>query len=326
MLLKLLKSNYLYNYVLLPVIGLMLIVGTLLQDGMIYPVFSSSAGPLSFILNGIELSQTWAVLINYALILLISLLLLHINEYYSMANNATFLPAYLFLFIVYAIPNLQILQPIFLSALFITLSFRNIFSSVDQKYTVNKAFNAGFLIGLAGLFYTYATLTVVIIPITIYILRNNLNWRNLLSPLLGAILPWLYLLVYYFFFKDISLFLEIIGESLHTTSVDLFSNPIIFVYLSYLILITLVASFFIIKQYGEKNIKTRRYYKVLFVYFVATLILLLIPSVSFEIIVLISLPLTFLLTNYLAHIKRRFWAELFFTILVITSIILQFLQ
>ncbi|MCF8362089.1 MAG: DUF6427 family protein [Prolixibacteraceae bacterium] len=326
MLLKLLKGNHLYNYILFPVIGLMLIAGTLLQDGVFYPAFSSSAGPLSFLLQEIEFGNIWAVFTNYLLILLISLLLLHINEYFSMARDATFLPSYLFLFIVYAIPNLQVLQPIFLSALFIALSFRSIFSSIDQKYTVNKAFNAGFFIGIAGLFYTYATLIVLIIPISIYILRNNLNWRNLLSPILGAIFPWLYLLVYYFIFKDIALFFELLEQSFQMPEVSFFSNTIIFVYLSYLILITLIASFFIIKQYDEKKINTRRYYKVLFIYFVSILLLLLIPPVSFEIIVLIALPLTFLITNYLAHMKRRFWAELFFTTLVVISIILQFLH
>jgi hypothetical protein len=326
MLLKLLKGNFLYNYILFPVIGLLLIAGTLLQDGIAYPAFSLAAGPLSFILQGIDISQTGAVLANYVLILLIGLLLLHINDYFSLARDATFLPAYLFLFIVYAIPNLQVIQPIFLSALFIALSFRSIFSSIDQKYTVNKAFNAGFLIGMAGLFYSFATLFIVIVPISIYILKNNLNWRNLLSPLLGAALPWLYLFVYYFFFKDTQLFFELIEKSTHTTSANLFSNTTIFVYLSYLVLITLIASFFIVQQYDEKNINTRRYYKVLFIYFVATLLLLLIPSISFEIIVLIALPLTFLITNYLAHMRRRFWAELFFTILIIISIILQFLQ
>lgn len=326
MLLKLLKGNFLYNYFLLPVIGLLLIAGTLLQDSMAYPAFSPAAGPLSFILQAFNFSQTGAVLTNYVLILLIGLLLLHINDYFSMARDATFLPAYLFLFIVYAIPNLQVIQPIFLSALFIALSFRSVFSSINKKYTVNKSFNAGFLIGMAGLFYTYASLFVAIIPITIYVLKNNLNWRNLLSPLLGSTLPWLYLFVYYLFFKDTQLFFELIEKSTHTTNANIFSNTIIFVYLSYLVLITLIASFFIIQQYDEKNINTRRYYKVLFIYFVATLLLLLIPPVSFEIIVIIALPLTFLLTNYLAHMRRRFWAELFFTILLITSIILQFLQ
>jgi hypothetical protein len=326
MLLKLLKGNYLYNYILFPVIGLMLIAGTLLQDGLIYPAFSSSAGPLSAIIQQIKFSHTGAIIVNYVLVLLISLLLMHINEYFSMARDATFLPAYLFLFIVFAIPNLQVIQPIFLSALFIALSFRSIFLSIDHKYTVNKAFNAGFLIGMASLFYTYAIFLVAIIPITIYILRNNLNGRNLLAPLLGAILPGLYLLVYYFIFKDTSLFFALILQSFNSTSENLLNNHTILFYLGYLVIITLVASFFIIKQYDEKKINTRRYYKVLFIYFIATLFLLLIPPVSFEIIVLIALPLTFLLTNYLAHMKRRFWAELFFTALIIISIILQFLH
>jgi hypothetical protein len=80
-----------------------------------------------------------------------------------------------------------------------------------------------------------------------------------------------------------------------------------------------------IAQYDEKKISTRRFFKILFFFFATSLLLIIIPSVSYELIVILSLPFIFLLTNYFTFMRRRFWAELFFVLLITFSIVMQFL-
>lgn len=324
MLLRIFKGNYLFNYILFPLVSVLLISGTLLSSSgqsIAVPITSS---PLGVLLSGITIHTTGSVLINLLVVWLISLLLFHINARFSMVKDVSFLPSYLFLFIVFAIPDFRYLQPILPSALFIALSFRSIFLSLEKDNMTPNIFDASFFVGVASLFYFFASVLILAIPLGILVMHKKINWKNLSATLLGLILPWglLYIIL---FLSDHTLELNKLTWQFVTHENSLMAKNIaLYLYLGFILILTLISSFFILKQYDEKNINTRRYFKVLFIFFVASLVLLPIPAVAGEIIVLATLPLTFLITNYLTYMKRRTWAELFFTVLIIFSIILQF--
>jgi hypothetical protein len=323
MLLKLFRANYFYNFILFPLVGVLLLLGSFVSGGT-FPVYAGAdTTPICQLIYQSGLSYTGAIVLNFVFVLIICLLLLHINAKFDFVKERTFLPVYLFLFVVYALPELHVIRPIFLSAIFILLSIRSIFLSFEKRTAINNAFDAGFLIGIAGIFYLSANLLIILIPFSIFILRNKIEWREVVLPFFGLLIPWLLLFCYYFIWHDVSQLYELIGHSISNLNESVLSRPLVQTYLAFLLLITLLASLFILTQYGEKNISTRRYFKILSLYFYSSLLLIFIPSVSYEIIVILAIPLTFLITNYLIFMRRRFWAELFFIGLVLFSIVLQ---
>jgi hypothetical protein len=79
-----------------------------------------------------------------------------------------------------------------------------------------------------------------------------------------------------------------------------------------------------LSQYDGKKISSRKYFKAFFWVFLITCITgVANPGVSQEIIVLVAIPLTYLISNYLIYMKRQIWGEIFLYILVAGIIALQ---
>ena len=323
MLLKLFKANYFYNYILFPVTGFLLLLSSLIKGGEFPTENCNYTTPICLLLYNSDLSFRLAVILNYALVIIICFLLLQINAKFAFIKERTFLPVYVFLFIVYAIPEFHVVQPIFFSAIFILISIRSLFNSFEKRSAITNAFDAGIFIGIAGLFYFYLNILVVIVPISLFILKNKITWREIIAPIIGLLIPWLFIFTYYYVWKDISQLIELISNSFIKHDATLVKKITVQTYIVYLLIITFISSIFILMRYGEKNISTRRFFKILAFYFGGTFLLLSIPSVSFEIIVILAIPLTYLITNYLIFMRRKFWAELFMTLLVLISITIQ---
>lgn len=325
MLLRIFRANYFYNYLLFPIVGALLLLKSFLYPGIIPTETVTAINPFFRPLYDIPLHYSVALIINFFVVMIICIQLLYINSAFSFVRERTFLPVYLFMFIVLALPGLHIIQPVFISAVFILQALYSIFLSFEKKKVITNGFNAGFFIGIAGLFYPGLNVLVFLVPSSLYTLKNKIGWREWIASFLGLLLPPLYAFTYYFCTNNVSTFFEIYTHLLSPkdTSV-LFQIPVI-VYFSFLAIITIAASFFIMRGYDEKKISTRRYFKILFFFFITSLLLILIPSVSYELLVITALLLTFLFTNYLTFMLRRFWSEFFFIVLIAFSIVLQFL-
>jgi hypothetical protein len=302
-----------------------LLLKSFLSPGVFPPATVTSINPLFKPLYDLQLPYTAALGINFVAVMIICFQLLYFNITFSFVRERTFLPTYLFMFIVLGLPCLHIIQPVFIAAIFVLLALYNIFLSFEKRKVISNGFNAGFFLGIAALFYPGLNLLFFLIPISLYTLKSKIGFREWIASFLGLILPPLYTFTYYFLTNNISSFFDIYTNLLtpKDTSV-LFQIPII-VYFSFLVIITIIASTFMVSQYDEKKISTRSYSKILFFFFLCSLLLIIIPTVSHELLVIVALLLTFLLTNYLTFMKRRFWAELFFTLLIAFSIVLQFL-
>lgn len=326
MLLKLFRANNFYQFILFPVFGILLLL-----PGFINPVQSKwqlwdAAGPLAINLGNWIMEPTLNTALAYLLAMVLCFLLVQINARFAFVKEPTFLPTYLFLLIVFALPELQVVSPVMFAAVFIVLAIRSIFSAFEKQHAYSNAFDAGFLLGLAGLFYMPVSALVVLVPFAILILRNNAEWREWMLPFVGLFFPWMFSFLAYFIWSDVSAWFELL-TSPFTQNRDigiLFELPFQ-LYLLFLLFLIVLASIFILKQYGEKGISTRRYFKILALFFGASLLLLIFPFVSYELLVILAIPLTFLFTNYLLFSRRRLWAEVFMWLLLIFSVVIQFL-
>jgi len=266
------------------------------------------------------------IMLAYIPAMIISFLLLNVNARFSFIRERTFLPSYLFILLAFTQPVLHLIHPVYISGIFLLWAISVIFSSFEEKKAISKAFNAGILTGLAGLFYLSSSLFIILVPISLFTLRGKIGWREYFTSFFGFLIPWIYTFSFYFVFGDITTLIDILAHSVTynkpTGTIVEYIPEIAF--FSVLSLITVISSFYILNQYDENKISTRRYNKILFFYFATSLIFTILPKVSFEVFVLTSIPLTYLFANYLSFMKRRFWAELFFAILIIFSIMFQF--
>jgi hypothetical protein len=324
MLLKILRANHFYNFVLSAAVGILWLLGSIIEGGIFPSASCVNTTPLCLPLMNSGITYIGAIFINYLTVVIISFLLLQINAKFDFVKERTFLPVFLFIFIVYALPDLRVIQPIFIAAILYLMAVRSIFGAFEKRDAIRSSFDSSFFIGLAGIFYIPATIFIILVPISIFLLRNKIKWRDIIIPFVGVILPWIFLFSYYYITNNSSTLIELISNSFVRKERLFLHNTYIQIYLSYIVLLIACSSYFILHQYGLKNIDVRRYFKILFLFFICSSVMLLFPFVSSEILVFITLPLTFLITNYFIFLKRRFWAEFFLLILVILSITLQF--
>lgn len=324
MLVRLLKANLFYNIILVPIVGALFLLKSFQPELPFAGIGCENGSPICNWLISLELSNKQAILINFGAITFINFLLLLINAKFAFLKERTFLPPYLFMIIVLAFPSLHTIQPAFVAAIFIMLALQRIFATFEKNNAISNAFDASFLTGFAAIFYLPALVMTIAIPFSLFVLKSKLSGREFFASFFGCILLWIFYFSYFFITNQTSNFFDLFVNAIEFSDRSLFLKIPVLIYFTLLLIITFAASIFILKQYGIQKISTRRYFKILAYYFINAAVLIAIPMVSIEILILLTLPLTFLLSNYLIFMRRRFWAESILIGLILFSIAMQF--
>ena len=77
-------------------------------------------------------------------------------------------------------------------------------------------------------------------------------------------------------------------------------------------------------QYDSKKISTRKYFAIFLNIFVLALAsFAFIPVTSQEILIIIAIPITYLISNLFVFMKSRFWSEFVFLLLLGIVVFMQ---
>ena len=326
MLLKALKSNQPYHFLLIPIIATALWIRSFMNP-VSYSFYSGEDSMLLYQPINSVLSNNPLASHIFALIftILIAFLILKLNVQYAFIRAKTFLPSSLFIIITSGIPDIHAMHPVYPAALFLILTVDRIFSSFEKEVIHSNAFDSGIFLSIGSLFYVNLVFFFPILWIGFVVVKPQVNWREYILTTLGFVLPWLAALAYY-------LISGRTDELLHTFETNITSHQIflreglsIQIYIGYLVLLTILGSIFLLSQYDGKKISSRKFFKAFFWIFLISCILIIAnPAVSQEIIMILSIPLTYLISNYLVFMKRQIWGEIFLYILTAGVIYLQF--
>jgi hypothetical protein len=326
MLLKTLKSNQTFHFLLIPVIAAALWFKSFMNPAL-FPFYSGEDMMLLYQPINALIGKSTIVSDIFALlfIILLAFLILKLNVQYTFIRIRTVLPSILFILITSGLHELHAMHPVYPAALFLILTVDRIFNAYDKEVIHSNAFEAGIFLAIGSLFYLNLIFFFPFLWIGFIILKQKVNWREFILTTLGFIFPWLIALTYYAATgqtDELSVTLKS-NISLHQSFLK--GNLPIQIYMGFLVLLTLLASFLILSQYDGKKISSRKYFKAFFWIFLISCILIAAnPAVSQEIIILLAIPLTYLISNYLIYMKRQFWGELFLYILTAGVIYLQF--
>ncbi|MCK5028338.1 MAG: hypothetical protein KAR57_01800 [Bacteroidales bacterium] len=269
--------------------------------------------------NIIPVNSLASIFVGFAFVLFQAFLLIQFNRKYILINYRTYLPAFFYILISGSFIPLQRFNPTLIGTIFIFLSLDYIFSIYREEYALNKLYLAGFFISIASLFWVPFSVFFIVIWISLSVLRPFIG-REWIVSLLGFLTPYLFVFVFYFVVFDLSeltLLLENVKEGF--SFIKEFNNIHLAYYLFYgfLLFIILNASYVLIMNFQMKKIRTRKYFVINWWLFVICLILFFFfKYVSFEIIYLISIPISFLLTNYFYTLKRNWYLNSIIIILI----------
>jgi len=326
MLLKALKSNQVYHYFLIPLIAIAIWFRSFMEPAL----FSFYPGenmmilyqPINYLLGNSPFASHLTALI---FIILLAFLILKLNVQYAFIRSRSFLPPSLFVLITSGMPDLRAMHPVYPAALFLILAVDRIFNTYDKESIHSNAFDSGVFLAIGSLFYFNLVFFFPLLWIGFIILRPNVNWRDYILTTLGFILPWLAALAYYLITNSTEELVQTIKSNFVLHQIFLRDNLPMQIYVGYLIILTLLGSVFLLSQYDGKKISSRRYFKTFFWIFLISVVLIFAnPAVSEDIIIILAIPLTYLISNYLIFMKRQIWGEVFLYLLAAGVIVLQF--
>ena len=326
MLLKSLKSNPTYHFLLIPIIAFALWIKSFMQP-IPFPFYSGEDAmilyqPINALLGKSPLASNIVALVS---VILLAFLIFKINVQYSFIKIRTILPSVLFIVITSGLHELHAMHPVYAAALFLILTIDRIFNSYEKEVIHSNAFDAGILLSIGSLFYLNLVFFFPFLWIGFIILKPKVNWREYILSTLGFALPWLAALAYYTATGQSDELMVTIKANLSLHSSLLKGNLAVQIYMGFLALMTLLASFSLLSQYDGKKISSRKYFKAFFwIFLICCTLIPANPAVSQDIIILLAIPLTYLISNYLIYMKRMIWGEIFLYILIAGVIYLQF--
>ncbi len=326
MLFRTFKSNHAINFILFPVMG----VAFWLKSILIQKNYLFSPGetdnllfnPLFILLDKIPFL---ANIISVALVIGMGFIMLSISNKYHFIRIKTMLPAPLFILILSGFTDMQAMHPVYFGAFFILIAIHRMFGAFGQKQPLSPAFDAGFFLGIAALFHFNLILLLPAFLIGIGFLSRETQWREFIVLTLGAALPFLFAFTYAFMTGTVSGLLATYALNLLSPVNHMKSNEPLLIYIAFLILLIIAGSISIVQQYDAKKISSRKFFIVFLLIFIfSALSIIVIPGASQEMLVVIAIPVTFLLSNFFVFLKSRFWGNFLFLLLFFLVIALQF--
>jgi hypothetical protein len=200
-----------------------------------------------------------------------------------------------------------------------------LFETFEKTKPYSNIFNAGFFLGIGTLFYLNLAIFLPAFLIGITLLSNDSTWRGWIILLIGSVVPAIFAFSYAILIEQTAEMLATFEKQIFT-SVNLFRTNIpLHILVSVLILLTLTGSVKLIQQYDSKKVSTRKYFTFFSLIFIlSTGSFIFIPVTSQEMLVMMAIPVTYLISNLFVFMKSKFWSEFLFSLLLVIVILIQF--
>ncbi len=323
MLIRFFKNNNPSSFILLPLFALVLwVIGFFAEQSSIVadqmPLYETIAKPLNnypFI----------ATIIAYLLIISGAFLLNFIVNKYEILTKPSFLPALFYIVFMSMDSTMLTLHPFIFSNIFIMLAIYKLVSSYQKDTAFSNAFDAGILFSLSSLFYFPSIVFIPLLGVG-FILFRPFNWREWIISLLGFLVPYIFVFSYYFLkdtsgnWWDIKVFLSHLPDQ----PKPIISNSFYFmlgvsVLIISLAFMKLFTGFYEASQRNKKGI-------LLLVWLAAFAVisLFIAAQVSIENYSALAIPASVFCANYFLKIKKKWWGELLFILLLASIFIHHF--
>lgn len=304
-LLRLLKNNRAGGAVF--VILLMLLQ---LVNSFIHPSSVSDWNTMPFynlIFEPLHSLPILSAITAFFLIGIMAIMLVRLNVKYFLIDDRSFMPAAIFILLVSSFAPLRQVNPVLVGSLFLLITIVILFNAHEDKPDSLRIFNASLVLGLGSMFYLNLIWFVPLLWLVILIIRP-IRWRELVYPIVVYFLLSLFIFTYYWVFRnDLALLTDILAKNLYfPASLAIYSNSWL-IFIGFVLFLMLLASIYLLQRIQGRKIVIRKLYQVFFVIFLYTLLYdLFISKMLVEVIYILAIPVTYLLSNFF-HRKRNHW-------------------
>lgn len=315
MFIRFFKSNNASALLFLPLIAIVIWVFGFIHP-LILPVKHSM--PFYELMAGIFVNIPWlSTLIGLSLVIGEAFLLNFIVNENEVLEKQNYLPALFYIVFMSNNDAMLTLHPLLFGNLFILFALHKLLSSYRKDNAFSQAFDAGFLISIATLFYFPFVVFLPLLGVGLIIMRP-FNWREWLISFFGAAIPYLFVITFYFWNErlDYLFYDKMFYQFIREKPVLDFPKTFYFM-LGIGWTVILFSIFKIIVGVGIGSQRTKKSL-ILFVWFLffSALSILLAPEISTKYFSALAIPSAVFCANYFTHIKKGWWAEFLFLLLL----------
>ncbi len=277
MLIRVFKRSYLVQYALLLLLATILWLPALIHPPITEVADNGYTSPawywISYFANQYPHAGTVAAFI---LMLAGALFINAILEKYDLVAKNTLVPAFIYILILSHQPeNLHLYQTLIPNFLVLVVLFY-LFDIYIQQEAYAQVFNAGFIAGIATLFYMPAAVFFLFIWLTFFVYRLY-AWREWVIATIGFLLVFFFLGAYYFLTDQLAIALS---------SLNAYFSSILFFHLNFdstiftaiisiiLLLFFLHCLFLLIVHLQENVISVRKRYVSVFWYLILSVLMI----------------------------------------------------
>jgi hypothetical protein len=212
-----------------------------------------------FVVRYLPHTNWFLPLLSLLIVIAAAIILNNIFILHNLIPKNSLLPAFLFILFMSSSPQTLTLYPVILVLLPMVFFLHLSYQVYEQFENPNKALSLGLLAGISSMIYFPAALMILFIWL-VFLIYRSFSWRQWAVALLGYTLPYLYMIVYYFWMDSVPGLIEnyrnnfshILNISAHPDNFQL-ATWIIFT-----LLLLLPALVRIISTIGSQNITFRR--------------------------------------------------------------------
>ena len=321
MFLRFFRSSFFSQYLAIILAGLLLWG----RAFFVPPMMPVATGPvplyklLYLLLSGLPLL---AVFLGYLLNLASAFYLNFLLTRHEILPKNSSLAAFLYLFLVSYYPVLLTLHPVNICLFILLFVLEQIFASYSRKDPLGLAYSAGLLVAIGAMFYFPFIFFYLFILVAFIVFRTS-SMREWISSFIGIFTPYLFLIVYYFWF-DLARFkiLEFGHSFIPHFTLEPFRDTGLLIFTMLQFILLLFGVFAGLARISDRTIEIRR--KTILLIWLAVFLILSAPFagplISYHLLISF-IAVSALLSLYFLRLKNTFWQELLLMTLIILVLI-----
>jgi hypothetical protein len=248
-------------------------------------------------------------------------LIVRLNVMYMLIQQKNYLPALFFISITsFYLPLMNFSGYIF-SSFFFILILMLLFSVYKKEPNSYRFFEAGLVLGIGSLFYPRLIYFLPFIWIVSIILRP-FYWREWVLPVIGMILPYIFIVAYLYLTNNnilnvfISLWMELTSISF---TFKLEWNYLVIA--GFIFFLIVIASLYMLRVFQFRKIYIRNYYLSFFwLFFISLVAFFFLSHFDPGILYVFALPVSFILSNYFKNSRPSLGNKIIFAIFIFIMI------
>lgn len=257
-----------------------------------------------------------AVLTGFIILLFNAFLFNSIIISNNLMGKHTYMPALVYILLMSCFRVSIIPINFILVNFIILLIIRLLFKIYDKSDPFQQIFNIGMLLAILSFIYFPGILFLLFVWM-VFIQFNIISWREWTILLIGILVPYIFLVFFYFWFShlfDLFQLLKGYSQSIH---ISLHFSTYRLIFLAGLFLVIIISLVYTLNGMERNTIMVR---KKIFLFISLTIISLaggIINNEPFNGLSLAMLPSGIFVSNFFQTVKKRFWREFIFLLILL---------